>query len=46
MREGELVGMQAKDFNAHTETLRISRTVYIGVEGTPKSRRETYHQAA
>jgi integrase len=39
MREGELVGMQAKDFNAHTETLRISRTVYISVEGTPKSKR-------
>ncbi len=39
MREGELIGMQVKDYDPKQGTLSIRRTVYNGVEGTPKSKR-------
>ena len=39
MREGELIGMQARDFDTAKGTLAIRRSVYNGVEGTPKSKR-------
>lgn len=39
MREGELIGTQVKDFDRANGTLAIRRTVYNGVEGTPKSKR-------
>ena len=34
-RSGELAGLQAGDVNLHSKTLRIARTVYNGVVGTP-----------
>lgn len=39
MRSGELVGLKAGDFSRDAGTLRISRTVYNGQVGTPKSKR-------
>jgi len=39
MREGELIGLRRGDADLTAGTLRISRTVYNGVEGTPKSKR-------
>ena len=39
MREGEIIGQQVKDFHRTRGTLRIVRTVYNGLEGTPKSKR-------
>jgi integrase len=39
LREGELLGLQACDVGLRDGALRISRTVYNGVVGTPKSRR-------
>lgn len=38
-REGELIGLQVRDYDASNGTLVISRTVYNGVEGTTKSKR-------
>jgi integrase len=39
LREGELLGLQTCDVDLHAGTLRVSRTVYNGIVGTPKSRR-------
>jgi integrase len=39
MREGELIGAKRGDVDLEQGTLCISRTVYNGVEGTPKSKR-------
>jgi integrase len=39
LREGELLGLQACDVDLCACTLRVSRTVYNGVVGTPKSKR-------
>jgi integrase len=39
MREGEILGLKTGDVDLTAGTLRISRTVYNGVEGTPKSKR-------
>jgi integrase len=39
MREGELIGLQVRDYDASNGTLAIRRTVYNGAEGTPKSKR-------
>ena len=39
LREGELLGLQSYDLDLRAGTLRISRTVYNGVVGTPKSKR-------
>ena len=39
MRQGELVGLKAGNVNLRDGTLRVSRTVYNGQVGTPKSKR-------
>jgi integrase len=39
VREGEALALQRGDVNLNAGTLRISRTVYNGVVGTPKSKR-------
>ena len=39
LREGELLGLQTCDVDLRAGTLRISRTIYNGVLGTPKSKR-------
>ncbi len=38
-REGELIGLRVQDYDPKHGTLRIARTVYNGVEGSPKSKR-------
>ena len=38
-RSGELAGLKAGDVDLRSETLRIARTVYNGVVGTPESKR-------
>ena len=39
MRQGELVGLKAGDVDIRAGKLRITRTVYNGIVGTPKSKR-------
>lgn len=39
LRHGELLGLQARDYDAVKGTLAIRRTVYNNAVGTPKSRR-------
>jgi integrase len=39
LREGELLGLQACDVDLRAGTLRVTRAVYNGVVGTPKSKR-------
>jgi hypothetical protein len=38
IREGELIGLQVRGLRRTNGTLAIRRTVYNGVEGSPKSK--------